>query len=128
MINFYFFLAVVALIVAVAAIFIQPLRDTLYNWREFWLWPLIGYLNLKLLTLAAYLTTGRWPQESADALFSMGMNILVVTVAIGLTSALRESTGYWFKKEEALGNPHILWSQMIGKTVTFIAIIWALKF
>jgi hypothetical protein len=101
--------------------------DTLYNWRELWLWPVIAFINLKLLVLAAYLTTGRWPQESADALVGLGMNILLVAVAIGLTSAVRESTGYWFKSKIAADKPHILWSQMTGNVICFIAILWALK-
>ncbi len=106
---------------------LRQVWDGFFNWREIWLWPVIGFANLELLKFVCYLLTGRWPEESMDALMGIGMNGLLVCVAIGLTSMLRESTGYWFPKEEAAKNPHILWSQMIGKVVTFIAILCALK-
>lgn len=105
----------------------KALWDVLYNWRELWLWPLVALLNVYLLIFAAFLITKRWPQESADALVGLGFNILLVTLAISLTSILRESTGKWWKQEDEKANPHILWSQMIGKTVSFVAILWALK-
>jgi len=105
----------------------KAIWNTIYNWRELWLWPLVAFINLEFLLFVAYVITGHWPQESMDGLVGLGMNILVVTLAISLTSILRESTGTWWTRAEQLASPHVIWSAMVGKTIAFVAILWALK-
>lgn len=91
------------------------------------MWPVIAFLNVELLIYLIYFTTGHWPQESMDALVGIGINLVLITLAISATSIFRESIGHWWTKDQAASNPDILWSSMVGNVLAFGLILWALK-
>jgi hypothetical protein len=106
---------------------LTALWNTIYNWRELWFWPLVALIQLWLLIQLAWALTGRAPQESADHLVALGFNVLYLVIAISVVSIFKESASRWWKREDVIDRPHILWTEMIARVLVFAICVWAVK-
>jgi len=113
----------------------KKLWNTIYNWREVWLFPALAFANIFLLCAAAYFYSGRWPQESLDVVVGIGINFWLVVLGITGVSIFKECVDRWWTQDKleqlATTSPAfaaaVIWSGAVMKTVVFIGILWALK-